>query len=113
MRIIFHLSFLVLVFTQVVQAETINVKYRATPVDISNGHFEELSLKPSSMVHRIIYDKGNSYLIVLLGSTYYHYCGIPKSAVKAWKNADSLGSHYVEHIKGNYDCRMYSVPIYK
>ena len=93
-------------------AETIFVKYRSTPVDISNGYFEELALKPSSLVTRIIYDKKNSYLLVQLGNTFYHYCSIPEAVVSSWINASSLGEYYNSRVKGSYDCRIYPVPQY-
>lgn len=101
-----------LLFGNTVFAETITVKYRDSAVDVSNGHFKELDLKPSSFVNRIIYDKGNSYLLVELRNTFYHYCGIPKSEVQAWQTASSLGRYYSSRIKGNYDCRVNPLPKY-
>lgn len=71
----------------------ITVKYRATPVDVSNGHFQEFALKPSSLVQEIFYDLGNEYLLVRLKQTFSHYCGIPKAAVREWVAASSLGRH--------------------
>lgn len=93
-------------------AETVSVKYRNSPVDISNGNFKELSIKPSTIVKRLIFDKQNSYLLVKLGDTFYHYCGIKEQDVNAWVNASSLGTYYRSNIKGNFDCRIILPPDY-
>ena len=90
-------------------AKDIYVKYRGT-VNVSNGHFQQLVLKESSLVKNMYYDQGNSYLLVRLKSTYYHYCSIPQSVVSDWRRATSLGRYYNYNIKGNYDCRINPVP---
>ena len=92
-------------------AKDIYVKYRGT-VDVSNGHFQQLGLKRSSLVKNMYYDRGNSYLLVRLKSTYYHYCSIPQGVVSDWRNSSSLGRYYNRNIKGNYDCRVNPVPNY-
>lgn len=105
---------LLLHFTiQAASAETIYVKYRSDPVDTSNGFFKELTLKPSSLIKRLIYDEKNAYLLVKLQNTFYHYCGIPSSAVNAWSTAPSLGTYYSLNIKGRFDCRVFPVPDYQ
>lgn len=93
-------------------AEIIYVKYRTTPIDISSEHFKELKLKSSSVVNRIVFDKGNRYLLVQLNQTFYHYCGVPEHIVDTWQHATSLGTFYNVNIKGNYDCRESVVPEY-
>jgi len=98
--------------TTLLDAKTIYVKYRDTPVNIDNGHFKHLALKSSSFVNNMYYDKGNSYLLVQLRSTYYHYCSIPQNVINIWTNAKSLGRFYNNNIKGNYDCRVNPVPRY-
>ena len=60
-------------------ARDVTVKYRPTPVDVSSGHFEELPLKPSSLVKEIFYDAGSEYLLVRLKETFYHYYTAPES----------------------------------
>ena len=92
-------------------AKDIYVKYRGT-VDVDNGHFQQLNLKRSSLVKNMYYDKGNSYLLVKLKSTYYHYCSIPQSIVSDWRSSSSLGRYYNYNIKGNYNCRVHPVPSY-
>ena len=93
-------------------AQAIYVKYRGV-VDVSNGHFQQLNVKSSSLVKNMYYDQSNSYLLVSLKGTYYHYCSIPKGVVSNWRNASSLGRYYNYSIKGNYDCRVNPVPNYK
>ena len=75
-------------------------------------HFAELKLKRSSLVKGMFYDQGNSYLLVRLGNSWYHYCGITQKEVRSWQNSQSLGSYYRSSIKGEYDCRTGFVPQY-
>ena len=96
----------------VASAEMIFVKYRDSPVDVDNGHFEHIQLKPSSLVKGMYYDSSNLYLLVRLKHTFYHYCGIPGTVVSAWIESESLGRYYSGSIKGQYDCRLGRVPEY-
>ncbi|HZP32700.1 MAG TPA: KTSC domain-containing protein [Candidatus Acidoferrales bacterium] len=94
-------------------SESVYVKYRG-PVD----------LKPftctntvSSFVNRVCYDKANSYMLILLNSTWYHYCEIDEKTVAALVNAPSVGRFYNTYIKGSgldgsFDCRTHRVPNY-
>ena len=97
-NIVFLLAILLLVNTAF--AQEINVKYRDTPVDVGNGHFEQLNLKSSSFANEMYYDKKNEYLLVRLKNTFYHYCGLPSVVVENWINASSLGRYYNYNIKG-------------
>lgn len=94
-------------------ARDVYVKYRSDPVDVDNGHFQEQTLKSSSLVQHIFYDSGNEYLLVDLNGTYYHYCGIGSGVVASWVSAPSLGSFYSSNVKGRFDCRINPVPSYK
>jgi len=94
-------------------ARTIVVKYRDTPVDVENGHFEEIKLKLSSLVNEMFFDEQGNYLLVRLKSTFYHYCGINKQVINTWINSSSLGRFYLSNIKGNFDCRIYPIPSYE
>ena len=105
-----HIWFVTLlpVCATVASAETVDVKYRG-PVN----------LKPfvcvdtvSSLVKRVCYDKTNSYMLIKLQQTWYHYCSIDAGTVEALKAADSLGRHYNANIKGRFDCRVNPVPTY-
>ena len=64
MRLLFVLFCIGLAYP--LAAREIAVKYRQTPVDVSNGKFQEISLKLSSVVEEIFYDSGNQYLLVSL-----------------------------------------------
>jgi len=108
-----YLFIILLLLPLSLSARTIVVKYRDTPVDVDNGHFEELRLKPSSLVMEMFYDEQGNYLIVSLKNTFYHYCGINKPVINTWINSDSLGRFYLNNIKGNYDCRIYPLPGYE
>lgn len=95
------------------QGRLILVKYRLTPVDISHPRFKYLDTSRSSFVTGAWYDETNSYMIIGLSGTYYHYCRMPRSAWDSFRHADSLGRHYNSFIKGRYDCRLGGVPEYK
>ncbi len=88
------------------------IKYRDTPVNINNGRFEYLDTYRSSFIRGAWYDAQNRYMIIKLKSTYYHYCGLPKSVWYKFKMANSYGKFYNGYIKGNYDCRHGYVPSY-
>ena len=53
------------------QTETVDVKYRG-PVDLKKFECQEISR--SSFIQRVCYDKAQSYMIISLRGTYYHYC---------------------------------------
>lgn len=89
----------------------VTVKYRDDKVNISASNFEALN-KSDSTVNGAWYDSGNKYMIIKLGSTYYHYCGISSSAWSGFKIASSPYEYYQNSIKGNFDCRVNPVPIY-
>lgn len=91
-------------------AETVFVKYRG-PVDLAP--FDCKWVTRSSLVWRLCYDARHRYAIVLLRGTYYHYCDVPPFVVAAWRQADSMGRYYIDHVKGRFDCRTHYVPPYR
>jgi hypothetical protein len=93
-----------------VAAETVFVKYRGS-VDLAPFECEWVSR--SSVVKRLCYDPKESYVIVNLTGTYYHYCEVSAAIVTAWRQADSMGRYYNALIKGNFDCRVNRVPTYE
>ena len=93
-------------FTTSVYAEHVFVKYRGM---VNLALFECVDTE-SSLIHRLCYLKDKSYLVVLLGSTYYHYCRVPSATVAAWIAADSKGTYYSTKIRGRFDCRLGGVP---
>jgi hypothetical protein len=90
-------------------SETVDVKYRG-PVDLKV--FACQSVARSSLINRICYDPKNSYMIIMLNDTYYHYCDIPSDVVANLKRADSMGRYFSANIRGRYDCRNGHVPTY-
>jgi hypothetical protein len=95
------------------QAETVNVKYRGL-----------VDLKPftctnteSSFVNRVCYDKANSYMLILLNTTWYHYCEIDAGTVASLISAQSVGRFYNQNVGGTgmdgpFDCRTHKLPTY-
>ena len=51
-------------------AFAVYVKYHGE-VGVKSQHFEQQSLKVSSFIHEIYYDKKNKYLVVKLKNSYY------------------------------------------
>jgi hypothetical protein len=97
---------LTIAFTPTIEAETVFVKYRGS---VSLEQFR-CSYPSSSFVHRVCYRAENRYLVVLLDSTYYHYCRMPSSIVEQWLSSQSTGRFYSTYIRGNYDCREGGIP---
>ena len=90
-------------------AESVYMKYRGA-VDLAT--FQCNWINRSSLVNRLCYDEKETYVIVMLRDTYYHYCEVPKSIVSALFSANSMGRFYNYSIKGRYDCRVNHMPLY-
>jgi hypothetical protein len=60
-----------LLLTAEVRSETVEVKYRGT-IDLKT--FDCRDINRSSFIQRVCYDKAQSYMIIALNGTYYHYC---------------------------------------
>ena len=104
---------LALLYSSPVLAETVDVKYRG-PVDLKQFVCTDTK---SSFVNRVCYDKKETYMLILLNRTWYHYCEIPERVVQTLLSADSKGRYYNANIKGTgndgpYDCRTHRVPNY-
>ena len=103
-----------LIATSVAHAESVFVKYRGSvPLD----SFQCEDITRSSVIKRVCYDKANSYLVLNLNGTYYHYCEVGVSVVSELLNASSMGKYYGTYIKGQgemgpFDCRVRKVPEY-
>jgi KTSC domain len=107
-------AIIVLLFTAEVRSETVNVKYRGA-VDLKT--FECRDINHSSFIQRVCYDKAQSYLIISLKGTYYHYCKLPPITFDGLMAAPSMGQFYNQNIKGAgsdgpYDCRVHQMPTY-
>lgn len=96
--------------TSAARAESVSVKYGGE-VNIDSFSCEWVSR--SSFVNRLCFDPNESYVIVLLSNTYYHYCGVPAGVVISWSAATSMGRFYNVNVKGKYDCRVNNLPKYE
>jgi hypothetical protein len=67
------------------RSETVEVKYRG-PVDLTP--FKCVSIDRSSFIRRVCYDAANTYMIVKLNETYYHYCDIDNRTVDNFEAAE-------------------------
>jgi hypothetical protein len=90
-------------------AETVDVKYRGL---VELAPFACTDVTRSSFIRRVCYDERNSYMLISLKGTYYHYCSIPKSEVNALMTADSMGRYFNVQVKGRFDCRVNPIPSY-
>jgi KTSC domain len=103
-----------LLLTAEARSETVDVKYRG-PLDLKT--FECRDINRSSFIQRVCYDKAQSYMVINLNGTYYHYCELPVATFAGLMIAASMGQFYNTNIKGNgadgpYDCRTHRVPTY-
>ena len=102
-------AIIILVYSAFAKAESVTVKYRGA-VDLAS--FECTKITRSSFIHRVCYDEGNTYMIIQLGPTYYHYCGVDSATVSALLNAASVGKFFNADIKDHFDCRITPPPKY-
>ena len=89
------------------RSETVDVKYGGN-VDLKA--FECRDINRSSFIQRVCYDKAQSYMIISLKGTYYHYCELPTATFDGLRGAASMGRFYNQNIKGSgsdgpFDCR--------
>jgi hypothetical protein len=95
-------------------SETVDVKYRGV-IDLKP--FACTDTPRSSFIQRVCYDKAQTYMLINLRGTYYHYCELPASTFEAFVAATSMGQFYNQNIKGTgsdgpFDCRTHRVPTY-
>jgi hypothetical protein len=96
------------------RAETVDVKYRGI-VDLKT--FECRDINRSSFIRRVCYDQAQTYMIISLRGTYYHYCELSRATFDGLMSAPSMGQFYNQNIKGSgsdgpYDCRTHRIPNY-
>ena len=89
---------LAVLVTTPVSSETVDVKYRGT-VDLTP--FACTDTPRSSFIERVCYDKAQSYMLINLRGTYYHYCEMPAETFNAFLTAPSMGQFYNQKIKGS------------
>jgi hypothetical protein len=108
------MAIIFLLFGAEARAETVIVKFRG-PVDLKT--FVCRDIDRSSFIQRVCYDKAQSYMIISLRGTYYHYCELPSATLDGLMGAPSMGQFYNQNIKGSgsdgpYDCRTHRIPSY-
>jgi KTSC domain len=91
------------------EPEVVTVKYRGP---VSLAPFKCDPITRSSFIDRVCYDAANSYMLIDLNGTWYHYCEIDAGTVSNLVAADSMGRFYNQSIKGRFDCRTHQVPHY-
>ncbi len=94
---------------QAASSEMVDVKYRG-PVSLTPFKCDTISR--SSFIRRVCYDEKNTYMLINLSGTWYHYCEIDPATVASLLDAESMGRFYNASIKGNFDCRTHRVPAY-
>src|SRR5512140_645459 len=90
-------ALLLLLFTAEVRSETVDVKHRGT-VDLKT--FECRDTPRSSFIQHVCYDQPQSYVIINLKGTDYHYCELPPATFDALMGAPSTGQFYNRISKG-------------
>ncbi|MBR1124550.1 KTSC domain-containing protein [Bradyrhizobium lablabi] len=103
-----------LLFATPAICEAVDVKYRGI-VDLRP--FACTETPRSSFIQRVCYDKLQSYMLINLRGTYYHYCELPPEVFSAFLAAPSMGIFYNQRIKGTgsdgpFDCRTHRMPTY-
>ena len=93
-------------------AETVQVKYHGA---VSLDTFACVDVRESSDVARICYDKAERYMVILLKTTYYHYCEIDAATVQGLQGAKSKREFFETRIRGRgadgpFDCRTHPIP---
>ncbi|WP_247374502.1 KTSC domain-containing protein [Bradyrhizobium sp. 173] len=106
---------LIVAATNFAHAETADVKYRGR-VDLKP--FTCTDITRSSFIEGVCYDKVQSYMLINLSGTFYHYCELPAPTFDAFMIAPSMGKFYNQNIRGSgsdgpYDCRTHNVPSYR
>lgn len=93
-------------------SETVDVNGRGA-VDL--GSFECRDINRSSLIQRVCYDQGTSYLIIGIKGAYDQYCELPRPAFDGLMGAPSMGQFFNQNIRGSsaggrYACRTHPAP---
>jgi hypothetical protein len=71
------------------RAESVNVKYRG---EVDLAPFSCQDVTRSSLIRRVCHDQAESYMLISLNGTYYHYCRIDAGTVSNLMSAESMGA---------------------
>jgi KTSC domain len=91
-------------------AERVYVKARG---DVDLAPFRCGNFPRSANVKRVCYDEQEAYVLVSLKCIWYHFCGVPPSAVSAWRKASSPGRYYNDYVREKYECHATEAPTYR
>lgn len=61
-------------------------------VPVDSSYVKSIGYDPASQVMHVEFD----------GGKVFHYDGVPQQAHQAFRNADSVGKHFYNHIKGKF-----------
>ena len=111
MRRIGAAATLLIALSTAASAECVAVKYR-NGACVELGRFACSDTSRSSFVRQVCYDKRNTYMLIKLQNTWYHYCSIPEQVVSSLTVAESVARFYNAQVKGNFDFRVNPVPTY-
>lgn|GEM_PF-1417180 len=81
----------------------VEVKYRATPVNLAAPGFEYHNTDVSSFIRGAWYDKQNRYLVMNIDGIYYNYCGVLEYVWRGFKESESYGRYFNASIKESFD----------
>ena len=104
------LAIALLMAAQAAMAERVYVKARG---DVDLAPFRCGNFPRSANVKRLCYDEREAYVLVSLKGIWYHFCGVPPSAVSAWRKASSPGRYYNDYVREKYECHATEAPTYR
>jgi len=113
MRIILAATFALGLSSQAL-ADDLCPKYgECVPAD----QFDSQNIERSSLITHVCYNAANSYMIIRLKSTDYHYCSIDAGTVSEFLEEDLMGRFFNKGSKGSgsdarFDCRTHPVPTF-
>jgi len=58
----------------------------------------------SSFVGRVVYEKADKEMLIVLGDRIYNFCSVPRQIYDGFRKANSKGKFFNEAIKGIWDC---------
>ncbi len=104
------LGIALLMTAQVAMAERVFVKSRG---DVDLAPFRCENVTRGANVKRLCYDERELYVLVSLKGIWYHFCGVPPSAISAWRKASSPGRYYNDYVREKYECHAAEAPTYR
>ena len=100
-------TFAILIFlSHAASTEEVDVRYRGR---LSLDDFD-CSRVESSFIRRVCYDETNRYMLIQLGSTWYHYCNVPDEIFSALIKAESVGHYFNANVRRRFDCGVQQGP---